>query len=206
MRISLTVQCGLINFPRREVCYRCTNPKHGIIRRWRRLILEIPSSPPRALTKKAAVYNDGEGDVGDTQSQFILIRNLDTMLQEETIFKGLCKLDTRPKRILLIRDRKTKVSWGFAFAEYQDSSVPPSQVLSNVVCESSTGPVPRTQILQNRENKSKTFLLSSRRFRSLLRRISEIFIQNREWRPGRILGRSGLRLSMDRTKGRRYTS
>jgi hypothetical protein len=82
-----------------------------------------PSSPPKALTKKAWVYNDGEGDVGITPSQFVLVRKLDTMLQEETIYRGLCKLETSPKRILLIRDRKTKVSWGFAFAEYQDVSV-----------------------------------------------------------------------------------
>ena len=47
------------------------------------------------------------------------------MLQEETVAKGLAKLDVKPKRILLIRDRKTKVSWGFAFAEYQDVSVHP---------------------------------------------------------------------------------
>ena len=45
------------------------------------------------------------------------------MLQEETIAKGLAKLHSEPKRVLLIRDRKTKVSWGFAFAEYRDVSV-----------------------------------------------------------------------------------
>ena len=45
------------------------------------------------------------------------------MLQEEVIAKGLAKLESIPKRVLLIRDRKTNVSWGFAFVEYQDVSV-----------------------------------------------------------------------------------
>jgi len=83
----------------------------------------IPSSPPKSLTQKAWVYNDGTGDIGDIPSQFLLIRNLDTMIQEETIAKGLAKLEAPVKRILLIRDRKTKVSWGFAFVEYPDSSL-----------------------------------------------------------------------------------
>ena len=82
-----------------------------------------PSSPPKSLTQKAWVYNDGSGDVGDSPSQFLLVRNLDTMLQEETIAKGLARLESEPKRVLLIRDRKTNVSWGFAFVEYRDVSV-----------------------------------------------------------------------------------
>jgi RNA recognition motif-containing protein len=84
-----------------------------------------PSSPPKSLAHKAWVYNDGSGDVGDTASQFLLVRNLDTMLQEEAIATGMAKLEVIPKRILLIRDRKTKVSWGFGFVEYQDVSVDP---------------------------------------------------------------------------------
>jgi RNA-binding protein 5/10 len=85
----------------------------------------MPSSPPRALTQKAWVYNDGTGDVGDTPSQFLLVRNVDPMVQEEMLAKGMARLDSEPKRVLLIRDRKTKISWGFAFIEYQDVSVPP---------------------------------------------------------------------------------
>jgi RNA-binding protein 5/10 len=72
------------------------------------------------------VYNDGTGDVGDTPSQFLLVRNLDPMVQEEILAKGMARLDSEPKRVLLIRDRKTKISWGFAFIEYQDVSVPSS--------------------------------------------------------------------------------
>jgi RNA recognition motif-containing protein len=90
-----------------------------------------PSSPPKSLAHKAWVYNDGSGDVGDTASQFLLVRNLDTMLQEETIATGMAKLEVIPKRILLIRDRKTKVSWGFGFIEYQDVSVDPFYFIFN---------------------------------------------------------------------------
>lgn len=46
------------------------------------------------------------------------------MMQEETIAQGLVeKIEVELKRILLIRDRSTNISWGFAFVEYQDSSV-----------------------------------------------------------------------------------
>ena len=83
----------------------------------------VPSSPPKSLTQKAWKYNDGSGDVGTSPSQFLLVRGLDTMMQEETIAKGLEKLKAEPKRILLIRDRNTNISWGFAFVEYQDASV-----------------------------------------------------------------------------------
>src|SRR5436190_22558475 len=87
-----------------------------------------PSSPPKSLTQKTWVYNDGTGDMGDSASQFLLVRGLDTMLQEETIAKGMAKLESEPKRVLLIRDRKTKVSWGFAFVEYRDVSVSKSLI------------------------------------------------------------------------------
>ena len=83
----------------------------------------IPSSPPKSLTQKAWKYNDGSGDVGNSPSQFLLVRGLDTMMLEETIAKGLEKLEVELKRILLIRDRNTNISWGFAFVEYQDASV-----------------------------------------------------------------------------------
>ena len=83
----------------------------------------VPSSPPKSLTQKAWKYNDGAEDVGNSPSQFLLVRGLDTMMQEETIAKGLEKLEVEPKRILLIRDRNTNISWGFAFVEYQDASV-----------------------------------------------------------------------------------
>lgn len=84
-----------------------------------------PKSPPKSMTQKAWIMNDGTSDIGETPAQFLLIRNLDTMLQEENIAKGLMKLESEPKRILLIRDRKTKVSWGYAFVEYRDVSVCP---------------------------------------------------------------------------------
>jgi RNA recognition motif-containing protein len=80
------------------------------------------SSPPKSLTQKVWVYNDGSGDVGDTPSQFLLVRSLDTILQEQAIAKGMAKLNSEPKRVLLIRDRKTRVSWGFAFVEYENVS------------------------------------------------------------------------------------
>jgi RNA-binding protein 5/10 len=83
----------------------------------------VPSSPPKSLTQKAWKYNDGSGDVGNSPSQFLLVRGLDTMMQEETIAQGLEKFEVDLKRILLIRDRNTNISWGFAFVEYQDSSV-----------------------------------------------------------------------------------
>jgi len=108
-----------------------------------------PSSPPKSLTQKAWVYNDGSGDVGDLPSQFLLFRNIDTMLQEEAIAMGLSGLGSQPKRILLIRDRKTNVSWGFGFVEFQDVSVFTRRDCLTSVCQIGVSEIRRIQILQN---------------------------------------------------------
>ncbi|QSL64605.1 hypothetical protein MERGE_001906 [Pneumocystis wakefieldiae] len=100
--------CGINNFPRREVCFKCGVPKQDV-------------ATAGNLTHSAPlVLNDGSQDIATTPSQFLLLRKLDHLTTEELIVKGMAKLQVPIVRVLLIRDRMTRQSWGFAFVEYAD--------------------------------------------------------------------------------------
>lgn len=70
--------------------------------------------------------NDGSRDAGTKPHFIILLRSLDPLCDEEAIWKSLSALKlsrkedimATPKRIWLVRDKNTRASWGFAFAEY----------------------------------------------------------------------------------------
>ncbi|KAG5438924.1 hypothetical protein PCANB_002254 [Pneumocystis canis] len=102
--------CGINNYPRREVCFRC-----GLAKQDATVTGNLTHSAPMVL-------NDGSQDVSTTPSQFLLLRKLDPLTTEELIVKGMAKLQVPIVRVLLIRDRMTRQSWGFAFVEYVDGS------------------------------------------------------------------------------------
>lgn len=89
------------------------------------------------LTHAAPLLNDGSQDVSTTPSQFLLLRKLDPLTTEELIVKGMAKLQVPIVRVLLIRDRMTRQSWGFAFVEYADVNGS-SKALANSANFSST--------------------------------------------------------------------
>ena len=74
--------------------------------------------------------NDGTRDIGTTQCPVLLIRGLDPISSPEAIALAL-KNSEGPgkeggkglKRILLVKEKTTKVSWGFAFLEFVDAAV-----------------------------------------------------------------------------------
>ncbi|KAG5437901.1 hypothetical protein PCK2_000981, partial [Pneumocystis canis] len=103
--------CGINNYPRREVCFRC-----GLAKQDATVTGNLTHSAPLVL-------NDGSQDVSTTPSQFLLLRKLDPLTTEELIVKGMAKLQVPIVRVLLIRDRMTRQSWGFAFVEYVDVNV-----------------------------------------------------------------------------------
>ncbi|KAG5513983.1 hypothetical protein PMAC_000605 [Pneumocystis sp. 'macacae'] len=100
--------CGINNYPRREVCFRC-----GLAKQDATVAGNLTHAAPLVL-------NDGSQDVSTTPSQFLLLRKLDPLTTEELIVKGMAKLQVPIVRVLLIRDRMTRQSWGFAFVEYAD--------------------------------------------------------------------------------------
>lgn len=66
-----------------------------------------------------AEINDGEKDIGEVPISLLLIRYLDPITTEETIYNSMCLLSP-VKEIRLVKDRLSSVSWGFAFVEYYD--------------------------------------------------------------------------------------
>ena len=74
--------------------------------------------------------NDGTRDIGNSQSAVLLFRGLDTLSGPAAIAQamqcssGLGKEGARGmKRVVLIKDKLTMASWGFAFVEFVDIQV-----------------------------------------------------------------------------------
>lgn len=83
-------------------------------------------------TSRAYFVNNGTRDIGSAPTQILLLRGLDTLTTEEDIVSGLGMLTGRIgeeiqggaiKRILLVRDRATRSSWGYAFVHLVDVRV-----------------------------------------------------------------------------------
>jgi RNA-binding protein 5/10 len=74
--------------------------------------------------------NDGTRDIGNTQAPVLLFRGLDPLSGPQAIAQamknssGLGKEGAKGmKRIILIKDKVTMASWGFAFVEFVDVPV-----------------------------------------------------------------------------------
>ncbi|GAA93491.1 hypothetical protein E5Q_00131 [Mixia osmundae IAM 14324] len=83
-------------------------------------------SPVLADSARKRSSNDGVRDIGTLPSSVLLIRNLDTTVTETALTEildgmgddGDFKGDNGVRKIMMVRDRRTKLSWGFAFVEY----------------------------------------------------------------------------------------
>jgi hypothetical protein len=71
--------------------------------------------------------NDGTRDIGSVPNNILLVRNLDPLSSEEAIYHAFSEVTSSgtaaPLRVLLVRDRHTQISWGFAFVEFATSQV-----------------------------------------------------------------------------------
>ncbi|EIN07565.1 hypothetical protein PUNSTDRAFT_103581 [Punctularia strigosozonata HHB-11173 SS5] len=82
-----------------------------------------PSDRPRRPQNS----NDGTRDIGNTQSPLLLFRGLDPLSGPQAIAQAM-KYSSGPgkegakgmRRIILIKDKNTLASWGFAFVEFVD--------------------------------------------------------------------------------------
>lgn len=74
--------------------------------------------------------NDGTRDIGNTQSAVLLFRRLDHLSGPAAVAQAM-KASAGPgkdgakgmKRVILIRDKLTMASWGYAFVEFVDIQV-----------------------------------------------------------------------------------
>ncbi|OUM59801.1 hypothetical protein PIROE2DRAFT_14567 [Piromyces sp. E2] len=100
-------QCGFLNFKRREQCYKCGVPKNA------------GTTQVEAALPLPGEINDGEKDIGDTPIPLLLLRYLDPISTEDTIYNSMSMI-APVKEVRLVKDRLSSVSWGFAFVEYYD--------------------------------------------------------------------------------------
>lgn len=96
-----------------------------------------PSRPPRAGPRSGNGFdtNDGTRDIGSAHVPVILLRGLDTVSTPENIGQTLHESEGPGKksakgmrRVILIRDRASKISLGIAFVEFVDVQVGSSPI------------------------------------------------------------------------------
>lgn len=96
----------------------------------RRVKIDYSSSANPAGKRGPVNMNDGTRDIGNTQAPVLLFRGLDPLSGPQAIAQAM-KLSSGPgkegatgmKRIILIKDKVTMASWGFAFVEFVDVQV-----------------------------------------------------------------------------------
>ncbi|CAL1703724.1 unnamed protein product [Somion occarium] len=93
----------------------------------RRVKIDYSSSGNPMDKRRGGNTNDGTRDIGNTQAPVLLFRGLDPLSGPGAIAEAM-KASSGPgkegakgmKRIILIRDKVTMASWGFAFVEFVD--------------------------------------------------------------------------------------
>ncbi|GJN90911.1 hypothetical protein Rhopal_003925-T1 [Rhodotorula paludigena] len=73
--------------------------------------------------------NDGTKDIGTKPRNMLLLRGIDPLTSEEDILSALVRVGGRAsqalakggiKRVMIVKDRASRSSWGFAFVEFDD--------------------------------------------------------------------------------------
>ncbi|KAI9260397.1 hypothetical protein EDC94DRAFT_140824 [Helicostylum pulchrum] len=100
-------KCGNFNVVTRRSCTEC---KYSYI---------SSSNELRTNEMETIEINDGTKDISDIPSNMLLLRQLDHLTTEESIFEAVSSLDG-VYRTLLIRDKLTRMSCEFAFVEFID--------------------------------------------------------------------------------------
>ncbi|KAI0033268.1 hypothetical protein K488DRAFT_85104 [Vararia minispora EC-137] len=97
----------------------------------RRVKIDYSQSANPNDKKRPGQGNDGTRDIGNSPAAVLLFRGLDPLSGPQAILQamktssGLHKEGAKGmKRIILIKDKTTLASWGFAFVEFIDTQVP----------------------------------------------------------------------------------
>ncbi|CAI2170167.1 18789_t:CDS:10 [Funneliformis geosporum] len=71
------------------------------------------------LAPTNSFFNDGANDLAQVPHHILLVRGLDPLTTEETLYATASQVAAL-RRVLLIKDRASRMSWGFAFLDYHD--------------------------------------------------------------------------------------
>jgi RNA-binding protein 5/10 len=107
--------------------------ENGTAQNGRRVKIDFSQSahpPDRGSGRGRHQANDGTRDIGNTQAPVVLLRGLDFSSSPDMIAQGL-RASAGPgkegakgmNRVILIRDKYSNASWGFAFVEFVDVQV-----------------------------------------------------------------------------------
>lgn len=104
--------------------------ENGVPHNGRRVKIDYSSSGNPTDKRRNGSNNDGTRDIGSAQTPVLLFRGLDPLSGPGAISQAM-KTSAGPgkdgakgmKRIILIRDKITMASWGFAFVEFVDIAV-----------------------------------------------------------------------------------
>lgn len=86
------------------------------------LSLLASAAEKRTYETETIEINDGTKDVSSSPSKMLLLRQLDHLSTEESIYNAVHSLQG-VYRAILIRDKLTKMSCEFAFVEFSDIEV-----------------------------------------------------------------------------------
>ncbi|KAI8967851.1 hypothetical protein BDB01DRAFT_793608 [Pilobolus umbonatus] len=103
-------QCGFFNIISRRVCVEC------------RQSYISSEAEKRTNALEAIEMNDGSKDISFSPSTMLLIRQLDHLSNEETVYNAVQSFQG-VHRALLVRDKLTKMSCEFAFIEFTNIQV-----------------------------------------------------------------------------------
>ncbi|CAG8605852.1 6040_t:CDS:10 [Funneliformis mosseae] len=117
--------CGFLNYKKRESCHQCHHSKKGVIRLWENTTEPFWASSQSMvsgslhLAPTNSFFNDGANDLAQVPHHILLVRGLDPLTTEETLYASASQVAAL-RRVLLIKDRASRMSWGFAFLDYHD--------------------------------------------------------------------------------------
>ncbi|KAG0327878.1 hypothetical protein BGZ99_006683 [Dissophora globulifera] len=73
----------------------------------------------RQLTHEQAALNVGASDIGAVPNSILVVTDLPSLVNEWNLWKALSALGPLVQ-IMLAKDRQSRISWGFCFAEFTD--------------------------------------------------------------------------------------
>ncbi|CAG8519615.1 5604_t:CDS:2 [Ambispora leptoticha] len=121
--------CRHLNYKWLDRCHQCKNLKRVD------LIIEVSGSLHSASSGSFLNFNDGSKDASIYPHNILLVRGLDPLTTEESLYSAINSISPQGmlKRVLLIKDRASRISWGFAFLEYRD--IQTSAKVLSLVCD-----------------------------------------------------------------------
>ncbi|KAF9216943.1 hypothetical protein BGZ59_007213 [Podila verticillata] len=78
-----------------------------------------PYNTYNPMEHQAPPMNVGTRDIGQVPNTMLIIVDLPPMINESHVWNSL-KLLGPLKRVMMVKDRQSRISWGFCFAEFED--------------------------------------------------------------------------------------